>query len=140
LLETSIDGAQRVLINVTSGPDMTLQELSEAAAVIQSLCDLETAHIIYGHVVDPKMEGEVKITVLAAGLPASSQGALAERPAQRPEPLRRLEPSGERIGGIPPRPAERPSATPSGAPERQPQQAPANDTDYDIPTFLRRRS
>ncbi|MCS6829082.1 MAG: cell division protein FtsZ [bacterium] len=136
LLETSIDGAQRVLINVTSGPDMTLQELSEAAAVIQSLCDLETAHIIYGHVVDPKMEGEVKITVLAAGLPASSQGPLAERPAQRPEPLRRPEPLGERPVGAPPRTADRAPVPP----ERQPQQTPANDTDYDIPTFLRKRN
>jgi cell division protein FtsZ len=118
---------------------MTLQELSEAAAVIQSLCDLETAHIIYGHVVDPKMEGEVKITVLAAGLPASSQGPLADRPMQRPEPLRRPETTGERLGGIPTRPAERTSAAPSGPPERQPQQTPVNETDYDIPTFLRRR-
>lgn len=135
LLETSIDGAQRVLVNITSGPDMTLQELSEAAAVIQSLADLETAHIIYGHVLDPKMEGEVKITVLAAGLPASSQGSLAERPAQRAETLRRGEPAGERPAGMPPRPAER---TPA-APERQPQQTPVDSTDYDIPTFLRRR-
>lgn len=139
LLETSIDGAQRVLINVTSGPDMTLQELSEVAAVIQTLCDIETAHIIYGHVLDTKMEGEVKITVLAAGLPASAQASLTERPAQRPEPLRRPEPLGERMAGVPPRPAERAPTAPSGAPERQPQQAPGNDTDYDIPTFLRRR-
>ncbi len=138
LLETSIDGAQRVLVNITSGSDMTLQELSEAAAVIQSLCDLENAHIIYGHVLDPKMEGEVKITVLAAGLPASSQGSLAERPVQRAEALRR-EPVGERPGGMPPRPAERTSAAPA-APERTPQQAPVDNTDYDIPAFLRRRS
>jgi cell division protein FtsZ len=137
LLETSIDGAQRVLINITSGPDMTLQELSEAAAVIQSLCDLETAHIIYGHVVDPKMEGEVKITVLAAGLPAASQGGLSERAALRTEPLRRAEPP-ERIGGAVPRPTER-TITPSGSPERQPQSVQADNTDYDIPTFLRRR-
>lgn len=138
LLETSIDGAQRVLVNITSGTDMTLQELSEAAAVIQSLCDLESAHIIYGHVLDPKMEGEMKITVLAAGLPASSQGSLAERPAQRAEALRR-EPVGERPAGIPPRPAERTTAAPA-APERQPQQASVDGTDYDIPAFLRRRS
>jgi cell division protein FtsZ len=139
LLETSIDGAQRVLINITSGPDMTLHELNEAAEVIRSLCDLETAHVIYGHVLDPKMEDELKITVLAAGLPASSQGGVAERAAQRVEMLRRPEPVGERIGGVPPRPAERSPAT-SGTPDRQPQQAPVENTDYDIPTFLRRRN
>lgn len=135
LLETSIDGAQRVLVNITSGADMTLQELSEAAAVIQSLADLETAHIIYGHVLDPKMEGEVKITVLASGLPAPPHGGIAERTAQRAEPVQRVEPIGERPVGMPLRPVERTTA----APERQPQQAPVDDTDYDIPTFLRRR-
>lgn len=135
LLETSIDGAQRVLVNITSGADMTLQELSEAAAVIQSLADLETAHIIYGHVLDPKMEGEVKITVLASGLPAPPHGGIAERTAQRAEHVQRVEPIGERPVGMPLRPVERTTA----APERQPQQAPVDDTDYDIPTFLRRR-
>lgn len=138
LLETSIDGAQRVLINVTSGPDMTIHELSEAAAVIRSLCDIESAHIIYGHVLDPKMEDELKITVLAAGLPASSQASLGERTAQRPEPLKRGELIPGRMDGAPTRPAERTPPAP-GTPERQPQQAPA-DTEYDIPTFLRRRT
>ncbi|MDW8290471.1 MAG: cell division protein FtsZ [Armatimonadota bacterium] len=140
LLETSIDGAQRVLINVTSGLDITLQELSEAAAVIRNLCDLENAHIIYGHVMDPKMEGEVKITVLAAGLPAASQGGHAERTAYRAEPLRRGEPLGEPPSAVPPRPAERSVGVSPGTPERQPQRTPIDDTDYDIPTFLRRRS
>lgn len=138
LLETSIDGAQRVLVNVTSGLDLTLQELNEAAAVIRSLCDFESALIIYGHVTDTKMEGETKITVLAAGLPAPSSGA--ERVAQRPEPVRRPEPISERLGGAA-RTSER-SYPPTGAPERQPQaqSSPNEDNvDYDIPTFLRRR-
>ncbi|MDW8322386.1 MAG: hypothetical protein RMM08_13590, partial [Armatimonadota bacterium] len=77
--------------------------------------------------------------VLAAGLPAASQGGHAERTAYRTEPLRRGEPVGE-PGIVPPRPAERGIGVSTGTPERQPQRTPLEDTDYDIPTFLRRRS
>ena len=67
LLETSINGATRVLVNVTSGNDLTLQEFNEAANQIQELCDQSDANIIFGWVADPSMEGEVRVTVLATG-------------------------------------------------------------------------
>jgi len=67
LLETSIAGATRVLVNVTSGNDLTLAEFSEAAAQIQDLCDQRDANIIIGWVPDASLEGEVRITVLATG-------------------------------------------------------------------------
>ena len=67
LLETSINGATRVLVNVTSGNDLTLQEFTEAANQIQELCDQRDANIIFGWVADPSLEGEVRVTVLATG-------------------------------------------------------------------------
>src|SRR5437588_90221 len=67
LLETSIDGALRVLINVTSGPDLTLAEANDAALLINNLCDRKEANIIFGWVSDPSMEGQVRVTVLATG-------------------------------------------------------------------------
>lgn len=67
LLETSINGASRVLVNVTSGNDLTLQEFTEAANQIQELCDQNDANIIFGWVADPSLEGEVRVTVLATG-------------------------------------------------------------------------
>src|SRR3989442_13342189 len=67
LLETSIEGALRVLINVTSGPDLTLAEANEAAQLINNLCDRKEANIIFGWVSDPSMEGQVRVTVLATG-------------------------------------------------------------------------
>src|SRR5947209_4739637 len=72
LLETCIEGALRVLINVTSGPDLTLQEANEAAQLINAMCDRKEANIIFGWVADPAMEGNVRVTVLATGF-ASSQ-------------------------------------------------------------------
>ena len=64
-----------VIINVTGGPDLSLIEVSEASAIIQEAAH-EEANIIFGAVVDPKMEGRVKITVIATGF---------DRPACRAE-------------------------------------------------------
>jgi cell division protein FtsZ len=67
LLETDIAGARAVLVNVTAGPDLTLQEVYEAADLIREGTDAEDANIIFGTVVDPRLQGAVRITVLATG-------------------------------------------------------------------------
>ena len=59
-------GARGVIINVTGGHDLSLIEVSEASAVIQEAAH-EEANIIFGAVVDPRMDGQVKITVIATG-------------------------------------------------------------------------
>jgi cell division protein FtsZ len=66
LEDASVHGARGVIINVTGGPDMTLQEVSEASEIIQTAAH-EDANIIFGAVVDSAMEGQVKITVIATG-------------------------------------------------------------------------
>ncbi len=70
LLDVSIEGAKRVLFNITGGPDLRLSELHEAAEVIQRVVDPD-ASIIFGMVTDPKMETEVKLTVVATEFPTS---------------------------------------------------------------------
>jgi cell division protein FtsZ len=74
LEDASVKGARGVIINVTGGSDLSLVEVSEASAVIQEAAH-EDANIIFGAVVDPKMEGKVKITVIATGFdrPAASK-------------------------------------------------------------------
>ncbi len=67
LLEQTIHGARGLLVNITSGEDLTLSEVTEAMAYIHSLSDEEEANIFFGTVVDPSLEGEVRITVLATG-------------------------------------------------------------------------
>ena len=66
LEETSIDGARGVLLNVTGGPDMALHEIHEAAAIIRESAH-EEAHIIFGAVIDEKLEDELRVTVIATG-------------------------------------------------------------------------
>lgn len=66
LLETSIDGAAGVLINVTGGKDLGLLEINEAAELVQKSVDPE-ANIIFGAVIDEKLQDEIIITVIATG-------------------------------------------------------------------------
>ena len=66
LEDASVQGARGVIINITGGPDMTLAEVNEASETIHSAAH-EDANIIFGAVVDPKMEGKVKVTVIATG-------------------------------------------------------------------------
>lgn len=78
LLDVTIDGARGILFNVTGGPDMSLFEVNEAAAIIR-----ETAHpdvqLIFGAVVDDNMRDQVRITVIATGF--ERQSPLSSRPA-----------------------------------------------------------
>jgi cell division protein FtsZ len=67
LLEgATVDGARGVIINVTGGHDMSLLEVNEASLLIQEAAH-EDANIIFGAVVDPRLDGRVKVTVIATG-------------------------------------------------------------------------
>jgi cell division protein FtsZ len=72
LLETSMQGARGVLINVTGGLDLGLMEVSEAAQIVKEAADPE-ANIIFGAVIDDKTDGEVRITVIATGFDAAKK-------------------------------------------------------------------
>ena len=84
LLDVSVDGATGVLFNITGGPSLTLFECNEAAQVISQAVD-PNANIVFGVVFDPKMDSEVRITVIATGF-AKQQG----RGIYSAEELRRL--------------------------------------------------
>ena len=66
LLETSIEGANGVLVNFTGGPDFTLFEANAAAAMVQSCVD-EEANFIFGAVIDENLKDEIIVTVIATG-------------------------------------------------------------------------
>ncbi|MBR7188646.1 MAG: cell division protein FtsZ, partial [Clostridia bacterium] len=66
MLETSIDGARAVLINITGGPDTSIIDINEAAQKITAAADPE-ANIIFGAGIDENLSDEVKITVIATG-------------------------------------------------------------------------
>ena len=81
LEDASVAGARGVIVNVTGGPDMSLLEVNEALTIIQEAAD-ENANIIFGAVVDPQLNGRVKITVIATGFDV--QRASRSQPASAP--------------------------------------------------------
>jgi cell division protein FtsZ len=122
LLDITIDGARGVLFNVTGGPNLSLYEVNQAAAIIK-----ETAHpevnLIFGAVIDPAMEEKFRITVIATGFEQTGMPRnIMERSVRRTRPGASLE-NGEKV-------------------ERELEFVPRtfNTENLDIPTFLRNRN
>jgi cell division protein FtsZ len=130
LEESSIDGARGVLLNVTGGPDMALHEIHEAAAIIRESAH-EEAHIIFGAVIDEKLEDELRVTVIATGFhrpeAETRSTAWAPRPTVRAREARDLDEPYERRQRVMP---ELKESLPPGAE--------TNERRLDIPTFVRR--
>ncbi len=70
LLEVAIDGARGILFNVIGGPDMAMHEINTVAEMITAAAD-EEATIIFGATINPDLEGEIIVTVVATGFDAS---------------------------------------------------------------------
>ena len=68
LLDIAMDGAKRILFVITGGTNLSLQEVQDAAAVLEEMSDPE-ANIIFGTSRDPRLEDEVKMTMVAAAFP-----------------------------------------------------------------------
>jgi cell division protein FtsZ len=87
LIDTSIEGAHGVLINITGGRDITLLEVSKSSQLIHSLAHPD-ANIIFGTVIDESMKEMVKVTVIATGFDQIAEDRIAtpgDFPAARPE-------------------------------------------------------
>ena len=156
LEDASVRGARGVIINVTGGSDLSLIEVSEASAIIQEAAH-EEANIIFGAVVDPKMEGKVKITVIATGFDRPAVAPTVSPSAvQTPVDLQSYaawkQESGERVaaaGGSRLSFSRRPvldlplTAAPAGS-DGMEVQGPGAEFEpaspLDVPAFLRRQS
>jgi cell division protein FtsZ len=137
LLDITIDGARGVLFNVTGGPNMTLFEVNQAAAIIR-----ETAHpdvnLIFGAVIDPDMGDEIRVTVIATGF---------ERSGVPRRALERLTTRSEKPSSVPAHFIRSSDSVSVGAelkPSSESKSASSSPTTYgsddlDIPTFLRNR-
>jgi cell division protein FtsZ len=123
LLETTIEGAQKVLLNIIGGPDLTLSEVTEASTIIQEAAGGENeVDLTLGAVINESLEGTIRLTVLATGFEGRSEPVVEaeEPPPPEPEPEEPEAPAGE--------PAARfPSEVPT-----------YDEEDIDIPAFLRR--
>lgn len=115
LLESSIEGARGVVFNITGGHDLTLHEVNTAAETIYEVVD-PNANIIFGAVIDERLQGEIRITVIATGF-------TGETPPPSPPPTRTVSK---------PQPSE---PLPPPPPAFEPKDKPG----LDIPDFLQRR-
>jgi len=142
----SIQGASGVLINIIGGNDLTLGEATQISEIIHDAVGDE-AQIIFGAGNDPRMDGEVRVTVIATGFDRAVTGEpVVERGANAqvlPFPQRR---SGTGAGSatapaqaaVPaPKPAPQPFVRPAPTPVNR--QQPTDVADMEIPTFIRRQ-
>jgi cell division protein FtsZ len=139
LEDVQIDGATGLLINITGGRDMTLQEVNEALTLVHDAAD-EEAEIIFGSLIDDGVADEVKITIIATGFQSRDLRRPTPAPAHlvtRPPPAQAvtepvLGPVRARAVAAEPRPLSptRPVKEPT---------LPLDEDQFDIPTFLRRQ-
>ncbi len=108
LLETTLDGATGVLLNITGGSDIGLFEVNEAAEVVTGHAD-PNANVIFGAVIDESMGEEVRVTVIATGFGGRPRRRRVEAP----------------VGAV------------AGRTERRPEPPAVSDSDIEIPSFLR---
>jgi cell division protein FtsZ len=130
LLESSIEGARGVVLNITGGSDMTLIEVNTAAETIYEVVD-PNANIIFGAVIDPQMQGEMRITVIATGF----TGEIAE-PINRPRTATTAPPRAASL------PSEQPARKQQPGPvgnDSFPKPQPPPNAGADLPAFLQNR-
>lgn len=149
LLDVTIDGARGILFNITGGPNLSLFEVNEAAAIIKESAHAEV-NLIFGAQIDDNMGDELRITVIATGFEQSRaarkmEAQLGSRPSvsvSRPAPQQPMPrpvqqqppPPQEQQSFMPPAPQQRPAQPPETPPARV-----YEEDDIDIPTFLRKR-
>jgi cell division protein FtsZ len=146
----TIEGAAGVLINITGGMDLTIDEVTTIASIIQNAAG-DDAEIIFGAVHDPTLEGAVRVTVIATGLERDDVPAAPQvlRPSFGPRvtavPMAALAGATSAPAGGYARAAVAPAQAPDYAdalPFVRPPQRPIGGrqlTDLDIPTFIRRQ-
>jgi cell division protein FtsZ len=130
--ETSIEGAKGILINFTGGRDLSIHEVEEGARIVQEAAH-EEANIIFGAVLDPTLEDEVRMTVIATGFTErKSQLEPASKVVDLPRSARST--GGTSATGTPPSWRRR-----FGEARAEGDVGPLDqEHDYDVPTFLRR--
>ncbi|HLQ73956.1 MAG TPA: cell division protein FtsZ [Bacillota bacterium] len=128
LLETSIDGAQGILMNITGGMNLSLYEVQEAADLVTSAAD-EEVNVIFGSVINEDLNDEIIVTVIATGFTEVSQPKKGQsgnyRPVirqnqSRPEPQEQVKDENNQV--------------------TEEQSSFEDEDTLDIPTFLRNRN
>ena len=125
LLETSINGAKGVLINVTGSMDIGLEEVETAANLVQEAAHPD-ANIIFGAAFDETLEDEIRVTVIATGFDESKSGAAQPAPAAQEQ-----RPAAQPAAAAQPE-AQAQESAPAAQPAAETVKSPVSDDDWDI--------
>ena len=131
LLESSIEGAQGVLISIQGGSNLGLYEISDAAKLVEESVHPD-ANIIFGAVIDDSLGDEVRVTVIAAGFDESVQHRPAPVVAHAADPVLEDGPAAEEAWLLP---GEEVSSVPEPTPVSA--RETADEGELDVPEFLR---
>ena len=134
LLEITMEGARGVLFNIVGGPDLTMNEVDEAAKLISSAADPD-ANIIFGATIDENMHDQIRITVVATGFDQTKQKlkqfVISQPIMKQADPITNAAPTPQvpntQQGAVNPNPGQKPVEE-------------KKEDDWDIPAFLRQRN
>ncbi|GAA0793029.1 cell division protein FtsZ [Shewanella aestuarii] len=138
LEDIDLAGARGVLVNITAGMDISIEELETVGNHVKAYAS-DNATVVVGAVIDPEMSEELRVTVVATGIGAEKKPdiQLVQKPAPRPEPVvieTRPEPVDEPV-------IQQSYVASKGNAVPQPLTTPRADADYlDIPAFLRKQA
>ncbi len=133
LLDVTINGARGILFNVTGGPNLSLFEVNQAAAIIKETASSDV-NMIFGAVIDENMGDKIRITVIATGFDRSAAslegeqsfflGSSQQRPAEKSKPVDYTQEKKEQVQSI-------------KSPSRD-EYVYSSNVDVDVPSFIRR--
>jgi len=132
LLETSIDGAKGILLNITGGSNLGLFEINEASTLVQESCDPE-ANIIFGASIREDLGDEINITVIATGFESNKRNESKVSETLNKFSAKTFEPEVKKVETVVSEPIKETIAI-----KEEPKKVEEED-DMIIPTFLRRR-
>ncbi|HBZ6532772.1 TPA: cell division protein FtsZ [Listeria monocytogenes] len=140
LLETSVDGAKGVLMNITGGSDLSLYEVQEAAEIVSSASD-EDVNMIFGSVINDELKDELIVTVIATGFDEEKQAQQQAQANRRPNQSIQVNRPNYAVQDEQQNDYAQNAPQQANAPVHEQQAEPQqNSSDVDVPAFIRNRN
>ncbi|EDH3593464.1 cell division protein FtsZ [Listeria monocytogenes] len=140
LLETSVDGAKGVLMNITGGSNLSLYEVQEAAEIVSSASD-EDVNMIFGSVINDELKDELIVTVIATGFDEEKQAQQQAQANRRPNQSIQVNRSNYAVQDEQQNDYAQNAPQQANAPVHEQQAEPQqNSSDVDVPAFIRNRN
>ncbi|WP_348687615.1 cell division protein FtsZ, partial [Rheinheimera aquimaris] len=136
LEDIDLSGAKGILVNITAGLDISIEEFETVGNAVKAFAS-ENATVVVGAVIDPNMQDELRVTVVATGIGADRRPDISLVPNSRPEPMPVYVQQGNTMQKAAQQPMrdEAPAVTAKAQPESK-----ANIDIFDIPAFLRKQA